>query len=132
MAELDREGRSPLHYAAAENNQAQALARLTAGDDPNLGDRRGFAPLHFAAQAWAVDIARMPLDRGAQVDAMNVFGNTPLFVAVFNSKGRGELITLLREKGADPYNANKAGQTPIGLARLIGNYDVARYFADLP
>ncbi len=74
----------------------------------------------------------MLLDCGAQVDAVNVFGNTPLFVAVFNSKGRGQLITLLREKGADPYKANRARQTPIGLARLIANYDVAHFFADLP
>ena len=42
------------------------------------------------------------------------------------------MITLLRERGADPRLANKSGQTPVGLARLIGNYDVARFFADLP
>lgn len=60
-----------------------------------------------------------------------MFGNTPLFVAVFNSKGRGDLISLLRERGADPLKANKSGQTPAGLARLIGNYDVARLFEDV-
>jgi hypothetical protein len=53
-------------------------------------------------------------------------------MAVFNSKGRGALIELLRSRGADPLGANKAGQTPAGLARLIGNSDVAGYFADLP
>jgi hypothetical protein len=25
-----------------------------------------------------------------------------------------------------------SGQTPVGLARLIANYDIARFFADLP
>lgn len=56
----------------------------------------------------------------------------PLWVAVFNSKGRGELIGLLRAHGADPLHANASGQGPVGLARLIANYDVAQYFADVP
>jgi hypothetical protein len=42
------------------------------------------------------------------------------------------MIDLLRSRGADPLRANMTGQTPVGLARLIGNYDVAQYFQDLP
>jgi ankyrin repeat protein len=66
------------------------------------------------------------------VDQLNAFGNTPLFVAVFSSRGDGGLIRLLRERGANPLIPNQSGQTPVGLARLIGNYDVAQFFADLP
>jgi ankyrin repeat protein len=62
---------------------------------------------------------------------VNEHGNTPLFVAVFNSRGRGDLIRLLRASGADPRKENVHGQTPLGLARLIGNYDVAQFFSDL-
>jgi hypothetical protein len=51
---------------------------------------------------------------------------------VFNSRGRGELIRMLRERGTDPLRANSFGQTPLGLSRLIGNFDVAQFFADLP
>jgi ankyrin repeat protein len=115
-----------------ENNVAEARRRLAAGDDPNLGDRQGFTPLHLAAQQWSIDVAKLLLDHGAAVDRSNMFGNTPLFVAVFNSKGRGDLIALLRQKGADPLKANETGQTPAGLARLIGNYDIAQFFVDLP
>jgi uncharacterized protein len=131
MTDVDREGRVPLHYAAFANNVALAKERLAAGDDPNLGDRQGFAPLHLAAQQWSVEVAKLLLDNGAEVDAQNRFGNTPLFVAVFNSRGRGDLISLLRDRGADPLKANESGQTPAGLARLIGNYDVARFFEDV-
>jgi ankyrin repeat protein len=97
-----------------------------------LGDRLGFTPLHLAAQEGSVEAARILLDHGAVVDAVNNFGNTPLFVAVFNSRGRGDVIQLLRANGADAHRANNTGQTPVGLARLIGNFDVAQYFADLP
>jgi uncharacterized protein len=132
MTVLDREGRSLLHYAAMADRSAEAEERLAAGDDPNLGDRRGFTPLHLAAQEGSVETARMLLDHGAEVDPVNIFGNTPLSVAVFNSRGRGDLIALLRERGADPFRANNYGQTPVGLARLIRNYDAAQFFADVP
>ena len=83
-------------------------------------------------QEWAVGAARELLGAGASVDSANASGNTPLFVAVFNSRGRGDPIELLREKGADALHANNSGQTPVGLARLIGNFDVAQYFTDIP
>jgi ankyrin repeat protein len=113
------------------NNVAEVEARLAGGDDPNCGDRLGFTPLHLTAHAGALETARVLLDRGAEVDRANHFGNTPLFVAVFSSRGRGELIALLRERGADPSLVNKSGKSPLGLARLIANYDVAQFFADL-
>ena len=42
------------------------------------------------------------------------------------------MIEFLRQAGADPYAANDRGITPLGLARMIANYDVAKHFADLP
>jgi hypothetical protein len=45
---------------------------------------------------------------------------------VFNSRGLGELIRLLRRHGADPRQPNNTGQTPVGTARLIGNYSDSR------
>ncbi len=127
----DHEGRLPLHYAASVNKADQARARHAAGDDPNHGDREGFTALHLAAQEGSLDAAPALLDGGADVDPVNTFGNTPLFVAVFHFKGQGEMTVLLRSAGADPFRSNKNGQTPVDLARLIGNHDVAQLFADL-
>jgi hypothetical protein len=42
------------------------------------------------------------------------------------------LIQLLRDHGADPTIRNQWGQSPVGLARLIGNRPVAQWFADIP
>lgn len=77
-------------------------------------------------------MAQILLDHGADVDRPNKYGNTPLYVATFNSKGRGDLIELLRRHGGDPLKLNKSGQTPVGLAHLIGNCNVSQFFADLP
>jgi ankyrin repeat protein len=101
------------------------------GEDVDLRDRRGFTPLHFAAQAGSVDVARLLLDSGAEIDPTNDHGNTPLWTAVFNSRGAGEVIVLLRGRGSDPFARNKAGTTPYDLAMLIDNYDIARFFRDL-
>lgn len=124
----DRDGRVPLHHAAFENDVDAVADRIKAGDPPDAQDRLGFAPLHLAAQQGSIDAARVLLQHGAMVDITNSYGNTPLFVAVFNSRGRGDVIELLRAWGADPEHVNGSGQTPIGLARLIANFDVLRWF----
>lgn len=128
---MDRAGRSSLHYAALTNDAAEVMRLVAEGETPDSSDRQGFTPLHLASQDHALDAAAALLDLGAMVDPTNSFGNTPLFVAVFNSRGRREMINLLRSRGANPLHPNEAGQTPLGLARLIGNNDVARYFDDL-
>jgi ankyrin repeat protein len=129
--ERDGYGRTPLHYAAADRDLRQARRLLDGGADPDATDKTGFTPLHFAAQEGAVDIAALLLERGASVDPQDSFGNTPLMKAVFSSRGEGELIQLLRRRGADPLRPNTRGQTPTGLARLIGNFPVARWFDDV-
>lgn len=124
-------GRMPLHYAAADGDATRTRELLAAGAPPDQPDSAGWTPLHFAAQSHAVEIAFMLLEAGASVDPRDNHGNTPLFRAVFASQGRGEMISLLRQRGANPMSINGAGQTPVGLARHIGNYEVARYFGDL-
>ena len=131
MPGIDPHGRTPLHYAALADDTAAVRMQLSEGADPDARDRQGFTSLHFAAQEQAVAAAEALIAAGAQVDVVNSYGNTPLFTAVFNSRGRGEFIKLLRHHGADPWRPNDTGQTPIGLARLIANYDVAQFFADL-
>jgi len=123
--------RVALHYAALAGDVVSVRRELAGGADANVADVQGFTPLHLAAQAHALDAARELIAAGADVNAANLWGNGPLFVAVFNSQGRGEMIELLRARGADPLARNKAGQTPVGLARLIDNYDVAPFFTDL-
>jgi ankyrin repeat protein len=79
-----------------------------------------------------VEVVRLLVNHGADVNRGDAHGNTPLFTAVFNSRGDGSIIELLRASGADALRENRSGQTPVGLARLIDNYDVARFFTDLP
>jgi ankyrin repeat protein len=105
---------------------------LSSGSDPNAVDDSGWTPLHFAARASTPEVVKLLLNAGAAVDPRDSFGNTPLWRAVFHSRGEGEVIRLLRTAGADPYIDNKHGSSPLKLARTIANYDVRQYFRDLP
>lgn len=130
QASLDSGGRSELHCAVIDRNLERVKELVQQGISINLADRNGWTPLHFAAQNHDAETARFLLDSGAAVDPRDRYGNTPLFTAVFNSRGRGELIELLRQRGADVGSENTSGVSPVSLARSIANYDVARFFPE--
>ncbi|MDX2086562.1 MAG: ankyrin repeat domain-containing protein [Kofleriaceae bacterium] len=112
-----------LHDAALKNDVAAINRLLRQGADIQEGDNNGWTPLHCAAQANAIRAAVTLLDRGAHVDAVDRFGGTALVRAVFEQ--HVEMVTLLREHGADPLLG--AAQ----LARLRGG-PVKACFDDLP
>jgi hypothetical protein len=121
----------PLHDAVYAGDH-EALRRLLAeGHDPDGRDGDRSTALHLAARMGDAEAATILLDGGATVDPRDVHGNTPLFRAVYQYDGDGTLFMLLRARGADPHAMNTAGQTPVGLARLIANRDVRRFFLDV-
>lgn len=128
---VDEHGRAPLHYAASDGDSSRVEDLLRATADPNARDDDGWTALHLAAQAKSASCVRALLAAGARVDLRDSHGNTPLWRAVFNSRGEGEIIELLRASGADPRAPNDHGVSPVRLARTIANYDVARFFADV-
>ncbi len=128
---VDRAGRTPLHYAAADGNVALVNELLAAGMDGEVTDDDRWTPLHFAAQKGAAEVVRSLLEAGAAVDPRDAHGNTPLGKAVFHSRGNGDVIKLLRESGADPFAKNLHGVSPLKLSRTITNYDVRKFFSDL-
>jgi ankyrin repeat protein len=117
---VDRYGRTDLHYAAGEGDLAKVRTLLAFGAQVDLPDDNGWTPLHFAAQAHATAIAETLLAAGAPVDPRDSRGNTPLINAIFNSRGCGDLIALLRRHGADPNIANAHGVSPVSLAGSLG------------
>ena len=129
--ERDSDGRTPLMAAAIDSKLAAIKLLLSAHAEVDLQDPDGWSALHFAAQEKSCDVCAALLDAGARHDITNSRGATPLFVAVINYRGSGEIITLLRSRGADPLAANAKGISPCSLARGIANYDVAKFFTDV-
>jgi ankyrin repeat protein len=131
-AGVDRYGRTELHNAVIDGDAGKVQALVAAGARVDVADDDGWTPLHNAAHTQSRVIAEVLLGAGAPVDAQDSHGDTPLSTAVFESRGRGDLVILLRQHGADPFRENNYGVSAISLARTIANYDVAQYVRDLP
>ena len=111
-------------FLAAYRNDTGTLAELLAAPDAlGASDSRGWTALHFAADTGALEATQLLLDRGANPNTFDRFGNTALFRAVFGK--HAEVVRLLRARGADPLLG--AAQ----FARKVGGPMVA-CFADLP
>jgi hypothetical protein len=84
----------------------------------------GDTPLHAAAAAYRVELARLLIGRGAEIGAANRRGAMPLHYAADGTPGsprwdpeaQGATIVLLVEAGADVNAPDKGGTTPLHRA----------------
>lgn len=127
--ERDMEGRTPLIQATIDNRLELAQKLLDFGAQVNAQDRLGNSALHYAAQEYRIEIAQLLLKQnGAIADTVDAYGNTPLWRAVFNSRGREKLIQNLLDAGADRNHKNRNGKSPLDLAKTIANFDITQFF----
>jgi ankyrin repeat protein len=83
----------------------------------NNFDIIAYTPLMLAAQRNRLDLARLLIEAGADVNANNEaeIGDTALKKAVEN--GSAEIVELLLNAGADPLIPGWMGMTPLDKAR---------------
>jgi ankyrin repeat protein len=73
---------TPLLYAARDGRVAEARQLVAAGADIELAEANGIRPLLMALLNDQLDIARLLLEHGANPNADDFWGRTPLFAAV--------------------------------------------------
>jgi ankyrin repeat protein len=119
--QLSPDGFPPLGLAAFFGQLAVLQYLLELGADPNLSASNAMrvAPLHSAVAYGdpqvACAMARLLVEGGAQVNAVQQGGWTPLHEAADNNQF--ETAELLLSNGADPDATNDDGLTPLALAR---------------
>ncbi|SER62904.1 ankyrin repeat domain-containing protein [Pedobacter rhizosphaerae] len=89
--------------------------------DVNKKFQKGFNLLHFACEYHNIQLAKELLERNIAIEEKNIHGNTPLWIAVFNSKENYEMVDLLMLHHANPNSVNNAGNTPLKLAESFGD-----------
>jgi hypothetical protein len=91
-----------------------------ADDDVKARDEKGQTDLHFASQTdKTLPTARVLLAKGADVNAQDKYGWTPLHVAAFY--GAERVVDLLLAEGADPLKVTRGGDTAYLIALSKGH-----------
>lgn len=96
---------------------------LANGMNPNHMNWRRFTLLHDMAFKGEVAKARLLLDHGADINAIDdEYQSTPLGYAVH--WGKREIVTLLLERGAEPNKSGAPWATPLAWARKKGHAEI--------
>ena len=113
---MDEYNRTALHHACIDNAPDQRLKvakeLIASGLDVNAPDNDSWTPLHFAAQANCLEVIMLLIENGADIEASEINGNTPLWVATMNSNENSQVVTALVNAGADPDAKNIHGVSP--------------------
>lgn len=81
--------------------------------------------LSLAAMRGDAGIAKMLIEKGAEVNAQDAMGHTPLMWAAYSDRGAPELVRTLIAAGADVRARSKSGESAMTWALRRGNAEVA-------
>ena len=111
------EGATPLMYAALYGDAALVAKLLEAGANPNIANHADATALMWGLES--IDVTRLLLDGGADVNAVSAFGRTPLALAA-GHRASAPLVKLLLDRKARP------NQAALTLAANRGDAAVVR------
>ena len=121
---------TPLHYAAFCG--LHDIAKILAIQHPQVVNSRSFdnasTPLHLASTNCYADLARMLVQRGADLSAQDDDGSTALHLALENH--HVDLARILIESGTNVAVQKKDGSTALHLASRYGHLDLARMLVE--
>ena len=136
LKSLTRPSTTKRHVGAAEmlyliNNDLEDELKRVIADGADVNERDGGWTLLMSAardDEPNLNIVKILLDAGADVNAVDDFGETALKKAVYArySPENLELIEMLIVAGADPNIANDDGETPLMYAARYRNPDVVK------
>jgi hypothetical protein len=131
---LGRWGETQLHHCA-ENGFTTSVKRLLSirNINVNVKDVSGSTPLHWAAYNGHIEIVRLLLQNGADVNAKSNYGSTLHWAA---SHGNVDILHLLVENGADLEAQSNDGERALHSAAYHRHLPfiqelISRYHVDI-
>ncbi|KAK7484865.1 hypothetical protein BaRGS_00023908 [Batillaria attramentaria] len=113
-------------WSAALTGQTDDIEnRIEKGDDVNATDKSGYTALHYAARSGHIQVCRLLLRHGANVNATTNTGHaTPLQRAAY--MGHQSVVQLLLQHKADPLAVDTDGMTALHKAVERGHEDTVK------
>ncbi|QFP77867.1 ankyrin repeat domain-containing protein [Deinococcus sp. AJ005] len=129
---VNSDGFSPLGLSAFFGQEEVAALLLSLGADANTVSQNAMqvGPLHSAVTGNHTNLVRKLLEAGADVNAVQNSGFTPLMGAAQN--GNAELVRLLLSHGAGTGAVNEDGFSAADLAQEEGHGEVLILLAGPP
>ncbi|XP_034467329.1 B-cell lymphoma 3 protein homolog isoform X1 [Hippoglossus hippoglossus] len=125
---LDRNGQTALHLCCEYNQRECLSVVLSRSSSPmclEIRNYEGLSPLHVAVLQGHKDLARMLLDAGSDINAMDIkSGQSPLMHAVENNNA--DMVHFLIENGCDVNSQSYSGNTALHGACGRGQVDTVR------
>ena len=122
----NRRDETQLNYYC-ENGLTSSVVRMLemrSIDVEAKGGVFGWTCLHIAAFIGHLDICRLLIDKGAQLEAKDNFGRIPLHWAA--GQGHVEIVRLLCDRGADVEARDIDGWRPLHFAACNGPITVVK------
>jgi ankyrin repeat protein len=117
---LDALGFNFMHYAALEGNKEVIEMLLEKGVPPTIvsENHQRIQPIHWACLRSHIDIVLLLLDRGADIEAADSEGHTPLQKA--SQYGQTKLCQTLVARGCAVDQTDRHGHTALHWAAYMG------------
>ncbi|KAA8591712.1 B-cell lymphoma 3 protein homolog [Etheostoma spectabile] len=127
-AALDRNGQTALHLCCEYDQRdclSIVLSRSSSSICLEIRNYDGLSPLHLAVLRGHRDLAKMLLDAGADINAMDIkSGQSPLMHAV--ESNNADMVHFLIESGCDVNSQSYSGNTALHSACGRGQVDTVR------
>ena len=124
----DKNGYTILHLAVQSNEKILMTILQIEGIDVNVENADKNRPLHYFCQAYKSPNCSKPfkqmVDKGCDVNAQNLNGETALHKAIFNGSVRLLMVDLLLKSGADVNLVNSKGESALHYAVRLGRDDL--------
>ncbi|ODM88846.1 Ankyrin-3 [Orchesella cincta] len=127
----DKEGNIPLFIALKHGNLGACQELLAYQGKEQLEMRSGpeeDTPLHTAVKKKDLEICRIFVDAGANVDAVNKDGQTPLHIA--STLGEENMVKFLFLCKANPHLVDKEDRTALHVAAMSGQTQLIDLLTD--
>lgn len=113
----DDSGFTALHIAIALGRPDMTAALINKGVDVSAREKTmGRTPMHIAAQSGQLNEVRRLMFHGADKNARDNNGRTPLHYAITRSRGAEAVARHLLDNGSDPLARDQHGVTPYDIA----------------